>query len=154
MTSEGIAPATSHPHDGVMTTTTVPTVAPRRTAEGRLRAVLAVNAATSLVAGVAGLAAARWWSEELGVDSPGWVRIVSIGLVLFAVDVALVARSRRDVLRRHAATVSVADLTWVAATAVLVAVGAFSTTGAIIAVVMAVGVLDFALLQLRFRSQL
>lgn len=135
-----------------MTATTLSTTA-LGTAEGRLRGVLALNGMTSLAAGVVALVATSWAADVLGVDRPGWIRLVGAGLVLFAVDVALVARSRAGVLRRHAATVSAADAAWVAATIVLVALGAFSTRGAVVASIAALALADFATLQLVFRGR-
>lgn len=120
----------------------------------RLRAVLAANATTSLLFGVAGLVAAPYWSETLGIDSTGWIRLVSAGLVLFAVDVALVAARARASLASAALAVSLADLAWVAATGVALATIDFTTAGWVLAVVIGAGVLDFALLQLWFRSRL
>jgi O-antigen/teichoic acid export membrane protein len=129
---------------------------PSRTdqSERRLRAVLSVNAVTSLVAGAAGLLAANWWSDRLGIDSSAWTRIVSAGLVLFALDVAFVARARTGRLRPLAAAVSAADLAWVVATVVVVAVGALNGAGVAVALAVGVAVLDFALLQLWYRSRL
>ena len=120
----------------------------------RLRAVLAANATTSFLFGAAGIVAAPYWSETLGIDSTGWIRLVSAGLVLFAVDVALVAARARASLASAALAVSLADLAWVAATGVALATIDFTTTGWVLAVVIGAGVLDFALLQLWFRSRL
>jgi hypothetical protein len=47
-----------------------------------------------------------------------------------------------------------ADLAWVIGTGVVLATMDLTTTGWILAVVMGVGVADFALLQLWFRSRL
>lgn len=69
------------------------TGAPSLTAS-RLRTVLSLNAATSFAGGVLGLLATDRLVEELGLQSAGWTRLVSAGLVLFAIDVALGARSR------------------------------------------------------------
>ncbi len=134
-------------------TATTTAVDPERPAR-RLRAVLATNAATSFLFGSAGLVAAPLWSDTLGIDSVGWIRLVSAGLVLFAVDVALVASRARASLPTAALAVSVADLAWVAATGVALATISFTATGWILAVVIAAGVFDFALLQLWFRGRL
>lgn len=119
-----------------------------------LRAVLGLNAMTSLIAGVIGTVAASWVAEEFGIGSVAWTRIVSIGLIVFAVDVALVATRATRSLRPAALAVSMADITWVVGTVVVLATVDLTTTGWIAAVVMGVGVLDFALLQLWFRSRI
>lgn len=120
----------------------------------RLRTVLLVNAATSFGFGIAGLVAAPYWSEALGIDSVGWIRLVSAGLVLFAVDVALVAWRAKAALPTAVLAISVGDLTWVVATGVALATVSFTTIGWILAVVIGIGVLDYALLQLWYRSRL
>lgn len=127
--------------------------APAAVAERRLRLVLAANAATSLAAGAVGLAATGWAADVLDVAATGWVRLVSAVLVVFALDVAWVARARRERLRPGAALVSAVDAAWVVATAVLVAAGAFGAVGTAVAVAMGVGVLDFALLQMHLRRR-
>ena len=118
-----------------------------------LRTVLGVNAATSLAAGVVAVSAAPWLVDELGLGSEGWTRLVGVGLVLFAIDVALVAGRSTRRLRVAALAVSLADLAWVAATVVVLAAVDLTTAGRIVAVVMGIGVLDFALLQLWFRHR-
>lgn len=120
----------------------------------RLRTVLALNAATSFACGVAGLVATPYWSDTLGIDSTGWIRVVSAGLVLFAIDVALVAWRAKASLRTAALAISVGDLAWVAATGVALATVDFTTTGRVLATVVGVGVLDYALAQLWYRSRL
>lgn len=146
-----------------MTSFTVSTPTERRTSTARpsaerpasrLRAVLGVNAATSLAAGLVGTVAADWVDETLGLGSVAWTRIVSIGLIIFAIDVALVAARARASLRPAALAVSVADIAWVVATVVVLASVDLTTTGWIVAAVMGAGVADFALLQLWFRSKL
>ncbi|WP_436794232.1 hypothetical protein [Actinospongicola halichondriae] len=120
----------------------------------RLRAVLAANASTSFACGVAGLVAAPYWADTLGIDSTAWIRVVSVGLVLFAIDVALVAARSARTLSTATLVISIGDLAWVAATAIALTTVSFTTTGWILAVVIGVGVLDFALLQLWFRRRL
>ena len=134
------------------TTTTAPltTVAPT-SAAARLRTVLSVNAATSFAAGVLGLLATDRLVEDLGLQSAGWTRLISAGLVLFAFDVALGARTRH--LAATALATSVLDLAWVAATVVVLAAVDLTGLGQLVAVVMGVAVLDFAALQLWFRSR-
>lgn len=119
----------------------------------RLRLVLATNAANSFVGGIIGLAAAPWLSEELGIDHVTLTRIVSIGLIVFAIDVAVLARSRAERTIQWAASVSLADFAWVAATIVLVGTGTLTTAGVIVALAIGIAVLDFGILQLWFRSR-
>ena len=119
-----------------------------------LRTVLAVNAATSLTAGVAAVSAAPWLVDELGLGSEAWTRLVGLGLVLFAIDVAVAAAKATHRLRSAALAVSLADLSWVAATVVVLATVDLTSAGRVVAVVMGLGVLDFALLQLWFRHRM
>ena len=114
--------------------------------------MLTVNAATSLASGIAGLAATHRLVEWLGLQSAGWTRLVSAGLVLFALDVALGARSPRH-LGTTALLTSIADLAWVAATVVVLAVVDLTGAGTVLAIVMGVAVLDFAVLQLWLRRR-
>jgi hypothetical protein len=124
------------------------------TAERQLRAVLALNAATSAAAGLVALVAGGWVADLLDVSTVGIVRLVGAALVVFALDVALVARATPARLRRGAALVSAADAAWVVATVVLVAAGAFGGAGVAVAAVMGVGVADFGALQLWFRHRM
>ena len=119
-----------------------------------LRTVLAVNATTSLAAGAVAVSAAPWLADELGLRYEGWTRLVGVGLVLFAIDVALVAARSTRRLRTAALAVSLADLAWVAATVVVLGAADLTTAGRVIAAVMGIGVLDFALLQLWFRHRM
>jgi len=136
-----------------MTTITAPlTDTDPTSAAQRLRTVLSVNAATSFVAGVVGLIATDRLVDELGLQSAGWTRLVSAGLVLFAIDVALGARSSRHLVRTALVT-SVLDLAWVVATVVVLATVDLTGAGQVVAVGMGVAVLDFAALQLWFRSR-
>ena len=118
-----------------------------------LRTVLAVNAATSLAAGVVAVSAAPWLVDELGLGSEGWTRLVGAGLVLFSIDVALAAARATRRLRSATLAVSLTDLVWVAATIVVLATVDLTGAGRVVAVAMGVGVLDFALLQLWFRHR-
>lgn len=119
----------------------------------RLRTVLAANAFTSAVGGIAGFVAADWWSSKLGIDSTFWVRLVSAGLVLFAVDVALIATRARARLKLGALAVSIVDFSWVVGTVAVLALADLSTFGTIVAVALGVAVADFCVLQLWLRSK-
>ena len=136
-----------------MTTTTLsPTAAP--TAERRLRLLLGIDAAVTGISGLIALAAPEGVADVLGVDATGWVRLVGVVLVLLAVDLALVARSSVPTLRRWTPAFAVADFTWVAATVVLIALGAFSGGGTVLAAVAGLAALEVGLLKLRFSTAL
>jgi hypothetical protein len=135
-----------------MTTITTSLATTPTTASQRLRTVLSVNAVTSFAGGVLGLVATDRLVEELGLHSAGWTRLVSAGLVLFAIDVVLGMRSRH--LAATALVTSVVDLAWIAATVVVLATVDLTGLGQVVAVVMGLAVLDFAALQLWFRSRL
>lgn len=122
--------------------------------ERRLRGVLLANAATSALAGsIAALAPVRL-DGLLGTGHPGWVRVVGIGLVVFAVEVLLVARSGRARLDSGTRLIVVADAAWVVATVVTIALGWYSTAGAVAVGVAGVGVADFAVVQHVLRRRL
>ena len=128
----------------------------RTTRTTRLRAVLGVNASTSLLAGSAAAIAPTAVGDLLGLgDGSGVgliVRIVGVGLALFAIDVALVARRSSDgALRRHAQLVAAADVAWVVATVAVVGLVDMSALGRVLAVGQGIGVSTFAALQLRLR---
>lgn len=119
-----------------------------------LRLVLRGNAFTSALAGAVGLIGASYWSERLGIDNVAVTAIVSIGLLIFAADVVRASRASDDRLPTQALLVSIADIVWVVASAIVVGLGLLTTFGTVAAVVIAVGVADFAALQLWFRSKL
>lgn len=123
-------------------------------AETRLRQILEANAAFSAISGLTGTLAVDWTADRLGFTQTGWVRLVSIGLLLFAGAVLVASRVPTDRLGTEALLVSIADLSWVVATVGMAAIGAFSATGTGIALVIGVVILDFGLTQLWFRSQL
>ncbi len=139
--------------DATATRTTVASDHAESTPLRRLRAVLLTNAATSFVGGAVGLVAASSLSDELGFDHVALTRIISIGLMVFALDVALLARGPAARAVPWSAYVSVADLTWVAGTVVLIASGTLTTAGVVVAAVLGVGVLDFGVLQLWLRGR-
>ena len=141
-----------------MTTTTADAVvrqtrSANSTALGRLRLVLSANALTSFAGGAVGLVAAPWLSRELGFDHVALTRIISIGLMVFAVDVAVLARSRTEQVICWSAAVSAADFVWVAATIVVIASGTLTTAGVVVAILLGLGVLDFGILQLWLRGR-
>lgn len=120
----------------------------------KLRTVLKLNAAFSALGGLAAVLAGPWMSEHSGIGNVTLTRLAGIGLVIFAVDVAVVSRSDERRLVRDSLFVSVADLTWVAATIVVLATVELTSGGVAAAVLLALGVADFGGAQLWFRSKL
>ncbi len=118
-----------------------------------LRGVLATNSVTSAAAGLAAAIAPATVGEVLGIVHDRGdliVRVVGLGLILFAVEVAVTAvRHREATIARDSLLISAADLAWVISTIVVLATVDLSTTGRVIAAVMGVGVATFAALQLR-----
>lgn len=122
---------------------------PIRFSVQRLRNTLRLNACTSSVGGLVCLVAGGWSSTLLGVGQVALVRIVGLGLILFAGAVAAVAGSPVTRLTRWAQLVSVADAMWVVATAVTVLAGWYSTTGIIVVSLVGLMVASFGVAQLR-----
>ena len=120
----------------------------------KLRSVLKLNAAFSALSGLVAVAAGPWVSERSGIDHVTLTRLAGLGLIIFAVDVAWLSRSDERRLVRDSLYVSVADLTWVAATIALLAAVELTTGGIVAAVLLALAVADFGGAQLWFRSRL
>lgn len=123
--------------------------APARRSAQRLRNTLRVNAATSLVAGLILSSAPGALDRILGTGHPGWTRVVGVGLVVFAADVAVVAGMRTTRLSRWSPAVVVADLVWVVASLATIAGGWFDPRGAVVVAATAAVVGTFAALQWR-----
>ncbi len=119
-----------------------------------LRVVLGTNAVTSVAAGMAALLAGGALDALLDTGHPGWVRLVGAGLVVFGIAVAAVARSSTDVLVRWAPIVSVADAAWVVFTVVSIALGWYSTTGAVAMAVVGAIVVVFGVEQVAYARRL
>ena len=139
-----------------MTTTTTTTTALAAAAPapvGRwsdLRALLRVDAALCAATGLLAAAAPAAVADLLGPDVPtAAVRWVGVGLVVWALDAALLARGSRRVVRRTALAAGVANLAWEVATVVLIALGAFSPLGAGVTLAVAAVVGGLGVLQLR-----
>ena len=118
-----------------------------RKAEPRLRAVLLTNATTSGAGGLAALIAGGPVDSLLGTDAVGWVRAVGGGLVAFAVLVALAARGSTATVRREAPVISLGDAAWVVGSVVTIALGWYSTGGAVLMAVVAAMVGGFGVAQ-------
>ena len=115
-----------------------------------LLGLLRLDAALCATTGALALAAAAPVADVLGPDVPTTaVRVVGLALLVWAVDVALLTRARGRVLRRGAVAVAVVNVAWEVATVVLVVRGAFSVTGAVLALAVAAVVGGLGLLQLR-----
>lgn len=125
----------------------------RRTAEQQLRTVLLANATLSAAAGVAGLMAADWLTESMGLGDPTVMQVVSAALLVFATAVGWAA-AKADRLASHALAISICDIAWVVATVVVAMVADLTTFGLVVAAISAVGVADFAIAQLWLRRKL
>ncbi|SLN13672.1 hypothetical protein [Oceanibacterium hippocampi] len=128
-----------------------------------LAAVLAVNALSSALCGLAlvtfaGTLASLFFAAPftlLGLDAAGWLRIVGVGLLLFAADVLYVAR-RKLHWRAAIKAIIAADFGWVAGSVLLLVLAGeqFTGLGAIAVVAVALAVLVYAVLQTRGLGQL
>ena len=122
---------------------------PVRVAAQRLRNTLRINALTSTLGGLVCVLAGGWTSTTLGTRHAGLVRLVGLGLVVFAVGVAAVAGSRVSKLSRWAPVVSTADAVWVVATVATVGAGWYSAIGVAVVGGVALIVGGFGLAQFR-----
>lgn len=124
--------------------------APLTARDDRLRTLLRVDAALCAGTGLVAALAAPAVADLLGPDVPAAVvRIVGIALVVWALDAALLARASGRRLRRVVLVAAGGNVAWEVATVVLVALGAFSVPGAMVALVVAAVVGGLGLLQLR-----
>ena len=133
-----------------MTATTTAPTASVADSTARLRTLLRADAALCAVTGVIAAAAAAAVADLLGPDvSTTVVRVVGIALVLYALDLGVTSRMATKWQRPVALAAGVGNVAWVAATIALVALGAFSTAGALVALALAVVVGELGVLQLR-----
>jgi len=114
----------------------------------RLRNVLRANTVLSGVSGVVAAATAGFLGGLVGVSTTA-ARVVGIGLIVFAIDVALASGARHRHLPVLARLIGIADVAWVLATIVVVGSGTLTGPGVAIADVVGVIVACFALLELR-----
>jgi hypothetical protein len=116
---------------------------PARLSAQRLRNTLRLNTVTSFAGGFAAVVAGGAVSRLLGTEHTVEVRIVGAGLCLFALGVVIVAGSRISRLLRWAPAITAMDAAWVAASIGTVALGWYSTSGAVVIMLVAgvVGVL-------------
>lgn len=118
----------------------------------RLRGVLRANAAFSAVGGLVALVGFAPIDDLLGAGNRAVVAATGAGLVGFALVVLAVAGLEPRRLVGGAAAVSVADLTGVAATAVVVATVDLDASGGALLTAVAVVVAGFAASQLLLRT--
>ena len=116
----------------------------------RLRALLRADAALCAGTGVLAAAAPTAVAELLGPDvSSTVVRVVGLALVVYALDLAVTSRAAARWQRPAVLAAGIGNVAWEVATVVLVAVGAFSVGGAVLALALAAVVGGLGLLQLR-----
>lgn len=129
-------------------TTTLATPSTETTA--RQRTLLRVDAAVCALLGLPAALAPAAVADLLGTDaSTTLIRVVGIALVLYALDLAVVSRLADRWQRPVTLAAGVGSLAWTAATVAAVALGAFSTSVAVVALVVGVGVAELGVLQLR-----
>ena len=130
-----------------MTTTLT---APLAATTTRIRTLLRVDAALCAVTGLLAAVAAAPVADLLGPDiGTRVVRGLGIALVVYALDLVLVSRAGDRWQRPAALVAGVGNLAWEVATVVLVALGAFSGAGALVALAVAAVVGALGVLQLR-----
>ena len=116
----------------------------------RLRALLRADAAFCAVLGLLCAAAPEPLAELLGQDVPtAAVRVVGIALVVYALDLALTSRIAARWQRPAALAAGVGNLAWEVASVVLVALGVFSLTGAVLVLAVAAAAGGLGFMQLR-----
>jgi hypothetical protein len=118
-----------------------------------VRIVLATNAATTAGVGAAGVIGASWWADELGLGNTAAVAVVGAALVLFAGAVAVLGRLPDHRIGVVALATSAVDLAWVVGTVVVAATADLTMLGRLVAAVLGLGVLAFALLQIGLRPR-
>jgi hypothetical protein len=126
----------------------------RHSPEALLRIVLRTNATTSGAGGVIAALAPGPVDDILGTGEQGWVRLIGIGLVLFAAVVVSASRLDADQMRRIVPAISVGDGAWVVGSVLAVALGWFSTGGAVVMGVVALMVGVFGLAQAQLVREL
>jgi len=119
----------------------------RLDSSGLLRSTLRVNAALSACSGIVLAIIPGRIDDVLDTGHPGWVRFVGIAFVVFAVDVAWLSLQQVAALRTFTPVVVAMDASYVGASLVTVAVGWYSTGGAVLVAVGAAPVAGFAVLQ-------
>jgi len=111
---------------------------------------LRMNAFFSSVSALLMFVAGNWLAAQLGLADAAPVYIVAALLTVFAIQLALIVRSRKIRLLEVAAIIG-GDIAWVLASIVLVALyyESISTTGLMLIDVVSITVLAFAVMQIR-----
>lgn len=118
------------------------------------------NASFSALTGVGALIGAETLTRQFGMAQSWILTALGAGLVMFEIAVAVgTTWARRSAEPHHhlailALEVSIADIAWVAATALVVLLAGMTAVGNVVAIVAAVFVADLAVIQLRYRSKL
>ena len=120
----------------------------------RARLALRANATFSTITGLIGVVAAGWVSDRSGIEPTGLIRVVGVGLLLFAADLVRQSLLAEAKLPFALLQTSIADVGWIVATPVVIAIADLTRTGTIGAIVIAAVVLDLALAQMWVRSKL
>lgn len=120
----------------------------------RARLALRVNAGFSTVTGLIAIIAAGWVSDRSGVDHTLIVRLVGVGLLVFAADLVRQSRLPAEKLPFALLQTSIADLGWIVATPIVIAIVDLTRAGTIGAIAIAAVVLDLAIAQMWVRSKL
>lgn len=121
----------------------------RPDATTRLRTILRANVAVTSVSAVGLVAAAGTFADILDIPTLA-VRLIGAGILApFALGVAWSSRADAERLPTLARVIGYADVLWVVATVVVVALDTFSTTGAEFALVVAAMVGGFAVAEIR-----
>ena len=111
-----------------------------------LRSTLVINGISTVLCGVALLAAPGVLAELLGVSPPALLAVVGGGLVLYAGGLFWTAR-RHPIPDAAAWTAIVLDLGWVIASVTVIEVGVLTRIGTGLVALVAAVVLTFAMLQ-------
>ena len=119
-----------------------------------LRVLLRMNAAFSAVTGAIALVSADRVAHALGIDNVWVVQAIGLGLLVYAIDLVVVASLPRRSLAPLGRLASGADAAWVLGTVALIATGAVTGGGAALLVLLSVPVLALAIGQWRAASRL
>ena len=135
-------------------TLTAPAVSIRAvaTAATRLRTVLRADAVVTGAVGAVALLAAPALSDLFG--TPTVLRVVGAALLVAAVDIAVLARLDGRRLALVGTVVGELALAWVAATAVVIALGLAEPAGVALLAAVALATAAFGVTELRLVKQL